>query len=84
MEAVESQGVLVVDNEAFGVRTRPLPDVQLGVVALISDTSHQNGVFLGTELVGECLNGLSFSLNLFLGHIWALRGLFQCISICLD
>ena len=53
METVKVQRVLMVDDEAFGVRTTPLPNIQLRMVSLICDTPYQNGIFLGTKLMGE-------------------------------
>ena len=55
METVKVKGVLMVDDEAFGIRATPVSDIQLRMVSLVCDTSHQNGILLGTELMGEHL-----------------------------
>lgn len=55
MKAVEIQGMLMVDNQPLGIRATPLSDIQLRVVALVCDSSHQNGVLLSTKFMGEHL-----------------------------
>ena len=53
METLEVQGMGMVDDEALGVWALPITDIQLGLISFIRHTAYEDGILLGTELMGE-------------------------------
>lgn len=55
MQTLKVQRVCMIDNKTLGVLSTPVTDGQLGMVALIGDTPHKDGIFLSPEFMGEHL-----------------------------
>ena len=64
------QGALVCQDDALGIRTVPVANGQLRVFADVSGMSHEDGILLSTQLVGE-------HLCLFVADL-------QCLAVVVD
>jgi hypothetical protein len=64
------QRAMVRQYDALGIRSVPMTNGQLGMFANVGGMSHQDGIFLSTQLMRE-------HLRLFVGNL-------QCLAILIN
>ena len=55
MQALHAERMPTVANHAMRIRPHPVAHGELWMLSLVGDTSHEDGIFLGTQLMAEHL-----------------------------
>lgn len=56
MQTLQIQRMGMIDDQSLRIRSPPLTDSQLGMIALIGHTSHKDGILLCTKFMGQHLS----------------------------